>query len=879
MISSALVRLRFLIFMLVFCAGWISCSKTKNTFLNRTGHNLSAHYNGYYNAGLKLEEALLKLSLSHIDHYDRPLSVFQYADAAKSKAIYPELEDIMKRTSTAIDRHTMVDKRGNETPATEKWIDDNWVLYGKAQFFKHDYFEAIETFKYVEATYKKETGRHIASMWLAKTYLQLTELRQAEEKLDYLRNQSDFPKKNKWELDAVNADYYLQTKNYDKAIQHLERASVTAPEREQRIRFSFILAQLYQLKNDFRKGYDLYTKIIKMNPKYEIAFNARLNRARCYDSSIGSSESVYKELLKMEKDLKNLEFLDQIYYALAGLSKNEGKEVEEIWYLNKSVQSSVNNQNQKALSYLELAKIYYSKPDYRKAQGYYDSTITNIDKEYPDYNEILSRRNSLTKLVKNLKIIETEDSLQKLSKLSIEERAGVVEDFLTKEEQQLKEQKEAEQANQIFSPGAQSGTGEINQATGSGWYFYNSQAISFGLNEFIKKFGNRKLEDNWRRSKKENAFAEEIKTEEFDSVFTQKNDTTVKDSRKRREEMMKRIPVTNEEIQKSDSKIIEAYYTVAMLYREQLGDLKASIETFEELLRRYPKNKYQLQSYYQLYRIYATLGNTAKSDYYKNIILNEHGDTEYAEIIRNPNYAIEKANTKSSLDLFYEETYRKYLNGEYASVISRKAESDIKFPQNILAPKFDFLKTLSIGRTQPLPVFEASLNDIIKNHSTDSVKDAAQEILDYIHNKNISAPGDMPVSLPDTSAANKKLYTYFPDTTHNVVLIFQNIGGPLDPEKLKNKISDFNTKNFRSKNITLQEMLFDHRLKIFILKSFKNKQEALEYFSLFYDNDEIFIHVNPDAYEMYAISVNNLPMLLTQKKTDKYDDFYRGLYK
>ena len=123
-------------------------------------------------------------------------------------------------------------------------------------------------------------------------------------------------------------------------------------------------------------------------------------------------------------------------------------------------------------------------------------------------------------------------------------------------------------------------------------------------------------------------------------------------------------------------------------------------------MRRFPTCKYQLQCYYQLYRTYAALGNTERSEYYKNIILNEHGNTEYAEIIRNPNYLTEKANEKSNLDIFYEETYRKYLNGEYAAVIARKTDADVQFPQNILTPKFDMLKTLSIGRTQPLPVFE-----------------------------------------------------------------------------------------------------------------------------------------------------------------------------
>src|SRR6185369_6842159 len=153
-----------------------------------------------------------------------------------------------------------------------------------------------------------------------------------------------------------------------------------------------------------------------------------------------------------------------------------------------------------------------------------------------------------------------------------------------------------------------------------------------------------------------------------------------------------------------------------------------------------------------------------------------HGDSEYAAIIRNPNYASELAGKKSNLELYYEETYRKFLNGEYASVIQRKAESDILYPQSPLVPKFDYLKTLSIGKTQPLKDFEMALQDIVRNYSNDSIKDQAQDILNYIHGQTAELVGEQPPAADTT----KKLYTYSPDTTHMVVIAFQNIGGPIN---------------------------------------------------------------------------------------------------
>src|SRR5436190_15341948 len=172
-----------------------ACKTTKSGWISRNYHNLNARYNGLYHANLRIDDGAQKLADSQTDLYDRTLPVFKYADAAKAKSIYPQMDEALKKTSTVIQRHTLVDKNGNEKPDKEHWIDDNWIAYGKALFYKHEYFEAIETFKYVETTYKKEQGRHVASMWLAKTYMQLTQVKEEEDKLDYLCNKKELSKK------------------------------------------------------------------------------------------------------------------------------------------------------------------------------------------------------------------------------------------------------------------------------------------------------------------------------------------------------------------------------------------------------------------------------------------------------------------------------------------------------------------------------------------------------------------------------------------------------------------------------------------------------------------------------------------------------------
>ncbi len=848
-----------------------SCKNTKSGFISRNYHNLTARYNGLYNANLKIADGAQKLSDAQVDIYDRTLPVYKYADAQKAKSIYPQMDEALKKTSTVIQRHTLVDKNGNEKPDKEHWIDDNWIAYGKALFYKHEYFEAIETFKYVETTYKKEQGRHEGSLWLAKTYLQLTQLKESEDKLDYLRNQKDLSKKVRAEYDAVAADFYLQTRNTDRAIEHLKLAIPVAKNRNNQIRYMFILAQLYQQKGDFKTAFDLYSKVIKKNPVYEMAFNARINRARCFDAQSQNSNSVKKELQKMAKDPKNKEYLDQVYYALAGISQKENKEEEEIIYLQKSIAASTSNQNQKAISYLELGKIYLSKPDYRTSQLYYDSCITSLGNDHPDYTDILTKRNSLTKLMKALNTIRDQDSLMVLARMTPSEREKAVEDLLKKEDEEqqrkLEEEKE-QQVNQLFNTDTKQQ--QPTRGNGSSWYFYNTSAISFGTNDFQRKWGNRKLEDDWRRSNKQMNIQEEEVVVEDAKKEEIKDPTEAREAHKK--ELLDKIPSDQAAIDKSMGKVIDAYYNAAMIYNEQLNDKLASAKMFEDLLSKYPDNKYKLPAYYQLYRLYLSMKDNQKSDYYKNLLLDKYPDSDYAMIIRNPNFMAEKAAKKSDIELFYEDTYRKYLNGEYASVISSKAQADQMYPGNIYIPKFDMLKTLSIGRTQPVGVFTASLQDIVRNYSEDPVKDQAQDILDYI--SGLSSIDENKIPEKDTVA---RMYNYMDSAPHLLLISFRNVG-PVNSDQLKNKLSNYNTKYYSTKGYSINSQLLDHITQIIIVREFNNKDEAMLYYNGANDNDEIFGNTNPDLYNIFIISDNNFPSFVKDKKIETYQDFFRKFY-
>ena len=127
----------------------------------------------------------------------------------------------------------------------------------------------------------------------------------------------------------------------------------------------------------------------------------------------------------MLNDEKNSDYFDQVYYALANLAQRDGDMKEVVMYLNKSIRASRANNHQKGLAYVRLGNINFAIPEYTIAEAYYDSAKSNLNPEYDLYAEIVDKKNSLKDIVKYLKIIAFEDSVQRLARMSRSEERRV----------------------------------------------------------------------------------------------------------------------------------------------------------------------------------------------------------------------------------------------------------------------------------------------------------------------------------------------------------------------------------------------------------------------------------------------------------------------
>ncbi|MDP1622942.1 MAG: tetratricopeptide repeat protein [Bacteroidales bacterium] len=865
-----------------------ACSTKKNTLVRRTYHNITAHYNVYWNGMDNIRQGLKEYRSGLKDNYALVLPVFYYGDKAGAGKMSQYSDIAIKKAAKAINKHSMVFNRKEYV----RWIDDSYMLIGKSYFYKQDYPMARRTFEFVIKTYNYNEIKYDAMLWQAKANIEEGDFAKAEPMLDMLQskiNKGDAPQRLETELNLVYSQFFILQKNFEGAIPYLNRALELKPSAVMRNRCMFILGQIHQLYGDLNEASRMYSYVIKHAKSYEMEFNAKINLAQCYDATTGNREFIVKKLTKMLKDYKNKDFQDQIYYALAHIAMKDADTVKAIEYYEKSVSTSKTNNYQKAISSLELADIFFGTRNYTISQAYYDSTMQFLPKDYPNYKELYKRTMTLTDLVKNLQVIQRQDSLQKLATMSESDRNKVIDGIISKIiEEEMKKQAEEFQRREsqnLFGQGMGVGQEQLSGGSTEGrWYFYNPTIMSNGFSAFMRKWGRRKLEDNWFLTDK-TVISFDEETKPADSVAGEAGDTT-KDGKKlaksknpkERAYYLTDIPFTKERVQVSNDMIIEAYYQAGFIFVEGLGDYGNAVETFETLLDRFPDNKYKIQTAYKLCQLYSLLQNQPKSDQFKNQILTLYPETDYARLLVNPNYYKEINARQSEASKLYNDTYKAYSNQQYYMVINNADIARTKYKSDsILMPKFDYMRAMALGKIEVVDSLVSAMKKVIRDYPASPVKPMAENVLAFLGGQSYSTgktePGDS-TATPDNSV---KLYKFDPKAMHFYVLVVND--ELVDVEALKVKISDYNSKFHDLENLMVNSLLLDNGRQMITVSNFYNSETAMNYFLAILTSKYIFTKLeNAGEYFNFVISIENYPILYNNKDIPKYLRFFEKNY-
>ncbi len=874
----------------LFC-GLVSCSVEKNTSLSRNFHNLTSHYNVYFNGNESYKRGIENANNTIRNDYNRILDLFLYEDEAVNSAVSGDMKRAIDKATKVITYHSITAKpkvkEGNQSAKDKafynqneynKWVDDSYMLMGKAYMYQGEFFLASETFKHVLVTFPEEEIRYLAMIWLSRAYIMIGEEREAERILMALADETALPKDYLLDYYSTRSQFYLKGQDYYPAADQLELAmEQSGISKEDKIRFTYILAQLYEESGQNSLAYEKYKRVTRYSPPYEMAFNSRVSMAEVYETGGANSDDLKKLLRKMLKDSKNVEYLDQIYFALGNIAMEEGEREEAIEFYQLSVSTSIRNQYQKGFSSLTLAEIYYETPDYVLSEAYYDSAVSFLDVDYPGYAGLASLSASLGNLVYNISTYELEDSVQILAALPEEQRLviidGIIEQVRIDEEQaRLAEQQAMEDMafNQTMLYGNNQTQGGSGGQQGGQWYFYNLNAKSFGQPEFRMKWGERTLEDNWRR--KSRRTLSEVNQVEGSVTDTLEGESSVPVlDNKSREFYLVDIPLNDSSMRISDERLEQALFNMGVIYKEQLLDYNESIIAFKELISRYPQTEQGAHVHYYLYELNNNIQKPTDAQYYSSQLSLLYPESHYAMLLNNPNYLQELQDEEMKVVRYYEGLYTLYQQQSYNGVIVGADSAFVLYPDDPLIPKFQYLRAMALGALDGNETMKVALDTLIAQYPSSEEGLQAQEIIDYMF---MEFPE---IKEADQAAEAEIIYATLDSTQEHYFLLAIHVSQNVN--QVSFDLLNHNLDHFNQYDLSIDQMEMLDSYNTLVVKLFNNAEGASRYLRDIEENrDTVLQEIPPSLYRMMIISEANFRTLTERKELTPYYLFYLKHY-
>ncbi|MCX2482302.1 tetratricopeptide repeat protein [Pedobacter sp. MR2016-24] len=749
--------------LLLFCIGisfLIACGSQKDTAMSRGMQNLTARYNYIYNSNVILDNYEEDLYQEYTDNYSEILPVYTAPEKFNTSQITTTTPVNDKALNAIIAKAQVIiaDK------SFSNYIDDSYLLLGKAYYFKGDYFIAEEYFDYAAKTYETNIDVVMSALnWKARSLMQLNNLKDAALILDTVYTNLSMIKTRGAEPRATIAQMYIYQDRIDEAIPLLESAVKLSHLKRNRIRWTYILAQLYEKQKNYQEALRNYVKVQKSNAAFELYFNANLNKIKLTGLLNGEKLDRKKQLLILLRDDKNFDYTDQIYYQVAESYAEDGNFAEAEKYYQLSARKSTKNKYQKGISYLRIADLNFKNTrDFLKAKLYYDSTVNTLPKNYPGYEQIVKKSQNLEYLTERYDAVALQDTLQMLAKLPEQERAARAEQLITPVIAKTIATTTINQNNLFL----ESRNRENSAGTSSGtFYFSNAMAVSRGYTDFLTRWGNRKPEDNWRQSIKSSSqtTAESIAKVEDNGNKTGKGPDSVagNNSNTALAKYLKDIPVTPELLKASDQKIIDSYYEIANFYQQQLDDQQEAARIYQLILSRFPENNRLPAIYYSLHLGYKD-NDPANSTKYKNLVLSQFPNSVYAKTIKDPNFSAKQSEIEAVVIQKYNKVFNKYERKSFREVIREADTIKQQYPDNILNPQLAYLKAISIGRTQHVDSLVTAFKNISTTYPDDKViVPLVNDHLAYL-SSHMGDYSKRKIALPDFDPNEPRLFTSDP---------------------------------------------------------------------------------------------------------------------
>ena len=894
-----------------------SCSPKKNNAATRNYQAFITRYNIHFNGDQHYKETLKEMEEAYEDDYSRTVFIHPAAAKADDKAPQPSgnfdrsIEKAQKAIQLRAIKKKPKKKAGKSSdPSYKEWmkreeynpfLHNSWMMMGRSQYMNGDFLGSAATFFYISKHFSWLPSTVTeAKLWEARCYCAMDWLFEAETILNRIKPEELSNKTVKQLYYTTQADFLIRSKEYAKAIPPLLEG-IKLTKGAQKTRLYFLLGQVYGMTGNKEGAYKAYKKAgSSSSASYRTKFNARIKQSEVFTGSdIKSEVNALKRMVRYDR---NREYLDQIYYAIGNLYMSRRDTANAIANYQLAVENSTRSGIDKAIANLTLGGLYYDLRKYSKAQPCYAEAVPVIPETYPDYRALKKRSDLLDELVVYSQNVELQDSLLRLAAMTPEQQLEVVNRII--EELKKKEKEEADAAaREVFLANREDNAGNMSGASQApqtfvmnngddSWYFYNTATKNAGRTEFQRKWGNRKLEDDWRRRNKssfnfndfgtgnQNAEGEDGNVAENDSVpaadaaeLEKENDPHFP------EYYLKQIPSSDEDKQTANDVIQEGLYNMGVILKDKLEDFNAAETEFESLLSRYPDNIYRLDTYYNLYLMFMRAGDVAKAERYRQLMLTEFPDSKYGMAMRDPDYVGTLRRMLQEENTLYERALDAYMNNENPQVhkIYETVKSD--YPLTRLMPKFMFLEALAYVTEKDQDKFKSTLMELLERYpDTDLTPYASSYLKGLAQGKDLAAGsgGNMRGMLWDIRLSNDSTavaqdgelnFELDPESEQYLVLLFP--ADRISQNGLLYEVARHNFTSFVVKDFDLEQMNFG-RLGLLIIKGFTNLNEINHYRQVMAQSKTFSL---PPEVRPVVISAANFDTLI--KSGRSFDDYFR----
>ena len=897
------------------------CSTQKNTAQSRWWHAFNAKYNTYYNGTLAYIDGSLEKETGNKDNYTEQIPLYTVSNKNSREIGKANFDRAIEKCEKAIHQHSIKrrpewTKKRRKTAKDIEWLSRReynpflwkaWMLMGRSQFHQGDFESAAATFSYMSRLYATQPAIYgKARAWLAKCYIEQNWNYDAEDVIrNMLRDSIHWRAQKEW--DYTFTDYYIHTGNTEQAIPYLRKVISHEMRRKQKAREWYLMGQLQASIGNKKEAYKAFRHVIRQNPPYELAFNARIAMTEVMAKD--NAGKMISRLKRMAASDNNKEYQDQIYYAIGNIHLSRKDTLQAITAYEKGNQKSTRNGIEKGVLLLHLGDLYWTKEKFSDARRCYGEAIGLLDKDRKDYQQLANRSKVLDELVPYTDAVQLQDSLQQLARMSEKERNAAIDrviDALKKKEKEERNRKAEEEAestlrqdggnfannNNFASSNSPQKNNEnsANTPANGQWYFYSPLTISQGKAQFQKLWGKRDNVDNWQRINKtvvaNAAGAEEMTDEQRDSLaqaaeqeelLKQTSDSAVNDPH-RREYYLAQIPFTPEQLAESNKLLEDGLYHAGVIFKDKLDNLPLSRESLLRLVNNHPDYAHLDDAYYHLYLLYSRERKPEMAQTYLQKLKAEYPESQWTTLLSDPYYAENAKRGVQIEDSLYTLTYQAFRDGEYDKVERNAQISRNRFPDGANRDKFLFIGGLSKLNDGDIKSCLADLKEVVSKYPDSRLSEMAGMIINGVDAGRRLYGGKFDlndvwtrrsIELNDRDSTRQKGYS--PERNASFVFLLAYDPDKTNENQLLFEMAKYNFTSYMARyfDINIEDLEGLHRMQI---SGFNSYDEARQYANAVYQQPAIKRLLG--NVRAYVISEPNLKLLGTSHTYEEYEKFY-----